>query len=90
MTTTKRRRPRETVTTFPIATRSFKVKADDFAAKPSTSGAFADFWNGLPRILAAESLRKVVAAIHAARRKGKPVVVAFGVQYLVRASSVAH
>ena len=31
-------RRRETVTTYPIATRSFKVKTEDFAAKPATSG----------------------------------------------------
>ncbi len=82
MTTTKRPRRRETVTTYPIATRSFKVKSGDFAAPPATSGSFADFWNGLPKILAADSLRKVAAAIHAAKRKGKPVVVAFGAHVL--------
>lgn len=82
MTTTKRPRRRETVTTYPIATRSFKVKTGDFAAPPATSGSFADFWNGLPKILAAESLRKVAAAIHTAKRKGKPVVVAFGAHVL--------
>ena len=37
----------------------FKVKTGDFAARPDTSGSFADFWNGLPKILAAESLRQV-------------------------------
>ena len=82
MTMPKRPRPRETVTTYPIATRSFKVKTADFAAPPSTSGSFADFRNGLPKILASESLRKVVAAIHAAKRTGRPVVVAFGAHVL--------
>ncbi|MBK9375418.1 MAG: hypothetical protein IPN03_17280 [Holophagales bacterium] len=70
------------MTTYPIATRSFKVKTADFAAPPSTSGSFEDFWNGLPKILAAESLRKVAAAIHAAKGKGKPVVLAFGAHVL--------
>ncbi len=82
MTMSKRPRRRETVTTYPIATRSFKVKTGDFAAKPATSGSFADFWTGLPKILAAESLRKVAAAIHDAKRKGKPVVLAFGAHVL--------
>ena len=61
---TRRRSSRERVTTYPIASRSFKVRVDDFAAKSATSGTFADFWNGLPRILAASSLRRVAAAIH--------------------------
>lgn len=78
----KRPGRREKVTTWPIATRSFKVSADDFAAPPAASGSFAGFWNGLPKILAAESLKKVAAAIHAARRRGKPVVVAFGAHVL--------
>ena len=48
-----RARRGETVTTYPIATRRFKVRTEDFAAPPATSGSFADFWNGLPRILVA-------------------------------------
>lgn len=73
-----RRRPR----TFPIATRRFKVKVDDFAAPPSREDFFTAFWRGLPRILAAESLRGVVRAIAAAREKGKPVVFGFGAHVL--------
>jgi len=73
---------RRKVTTYPIATRAFKVSVDDFAARPSTDGTFASFWNSLPRILAAESLRRVSAAILEARRRGRPVVLAFGAHVL--------
>ena len=79
---TAARRPRRTVTTYPIASRRFKVKVEDFASPPSESGSFAAFWDSLPRLLAAESLRKVVSAIQEARRKRKPVVLAFGAHVL--------
>ena len=70
--------PRRDVTTYPIATRTFKVKAADFGSPASESGEFRAFWEGLPRILAAASLKKVVRAIQSARRKGRPVIFAFG------------
>jgi hypothetical protein len=73
---------RKKVTTYPIATRSFKVKVEDFASAPSERDSFVDFWNGLPSILAADSLRRVVTAIAEARRRKKPVVLAFGAHVL--------
>ncbi|HEX7580475.1 MAG TPA: hypothetical protein VF580_10780, partial [Thermoanaerobaculia bacterium] len=73
---------RKKVTTYPIATRSFKVKVEDFASVPSDRDSFVDFWNGLPSILAADSLRRVVTAIAEARRRKKPVVLAFGAHVL--------
>ncbi len=82
MTSPPTRRRRSKVTTYPIATRRFKVKVEDFATRPPLDGSFASFWRSLPRILAADSLRKVVAAVHAARRKGRPVALAFGAHVL--------
>jgi hypothetical protein len=73
---------RKKVTTYPIATRSFKVKVEDFASVTSDRDSFVDFWNGLPSILAADSLRRVVTAIAEARRRKKPVVLAFGAHVL--------
>lgn len=73
---------RKKVTTYPIATRSFKVKVEDFASVPSEGDSFVDFWNSLPSILAAGSLRGVVTAIAQARRRKKPVVLAFGAHVL--------
>ncbi len=73
---------RKKVTTYPIATRSFKVKVEDFASVPSERDSFVDFWNSLPSILAAGSLRRIVTAIAEARRRKKPVVLAFGAHVL--------
>ncbi len=77
-----KRRPRTRVTTYPIATRKFKVRVEDFAEPPSSEDSFKRFWDGLPRILAADSIKRVAAAVHRARRLGKPVVVAFGAHVL--------
>lgn len=68
--------------TFPIATRTFKVSTEDFAARPAEADSFRAFWNGLPRILAADSLRAVVAAVASARARRRPVVFAFGAHVL--------
>jgi hypothetical protein len=73
---------RKKVTTYPIATRTFKVKVEDFGQPPSERDSFSAFWNGLPKILAAASLRRVVTAIARARRKKRPVVLAFGAHVL--------
>ncbi len=73
---------RAQVTTYPIATRRFKVNIEDFAKQPSAADSFRQFWQGLPRILAAESLRHVVRAIARAKRLKRPVVFAFGAHVL--------
>lgn len=69
-------------TTYPIATRQFKVRAEAFGVKPALTDSFIRFWDGLPRLLAAESLKQVVGAIAQARDKGRPVVFAFGAHVL--------
>ena len=77
-----RSRPRRVPTTYPIATRRFKVSVDAFAVPPSSEDSFTRFWEGLPRLLAAESLKAVVAAIASAKERGRPVVLAFGAHVL--------
>ena len=72
------RAPRRRPTTWPIATRRFKVHAGDLGRAPRDSDSFTEFWDGLPHLLAADSLRGVVRAIAEARRKRKPVVFGFG------------
>lgn len=63
---------------YPITRRSSKVKLA-FLGKPVKSNAsFADFWNSLPEILAAEDLKAVAADILKARRRKKPVIVMMG------------
>jgi hypothetical protein len=69
---------RRRATTVPIATRRFKVHVRDLGRPPERGDSFTAFWDGLPRLLAADSLRAVVRAIAAARRNGKPVVFGFG------------
>jgi hypothetical protein len=77
-----RRRPRTTPKTYPIATRRFKVSVDAFGVRPTGSDSFVRFWDGLPRLLAAESLKEVVGAITLAKERGRPVVLAFGAHVL--------
>jgi hypothetical protein len=73
---------RRAPTTYPIASRTFKVRVDEFGVKPADSDSFERFWDGLPRLLAANSLKEVVGAIDRAKGKGKPVVLAFGAHVL--------
>ena len=70
------------MTTYPIATRSFKVGVGDFGAPPAEDDSFTRFFQGLPRQLAGVSLREVVRAVHAAKARRKPVVFAFGAHVL--------
>ena len=72
------RAPRRRPSTFPIATRRFKVHVENLGRAPREADSFTAFWDSLPRLLAADSLRGVVRAVAAARRKRKPVVLAFG------------
>lgn len=76
------KKPRTKPTTYPIATRRFKVSTSQFASRPSEDDSFRRFWDGLPKMLAAESLKAVVASIRSARDAGKPVVFAFGAHVL--------
>ncbi len=78
---TSSRFPRSEVTTYPIATRSFKVTAEDFA-RPVESGTFEAFWSSLPKMLAGSSIRSVVRAIQRARASKRPVIFAFGAHVL--------
>jgi hypothetical protein len=60
------------------AQREHKVSAAALARCTPAGASFHDWFEGLPRFLAVEELRLVVAAIVAARRAGRPVVLAFG------------
>jgi hypothetical protein len=64
--------------TYPLASRPSKVTVADFA-KPVAEGAtVAELLNSLPRILAADHLRAVAAAIRSARERGLPVIAGMG------------
>lgn len=65
--------------TYSIKTRDNKVNIrDHFAGRPAAGMSFADFYQSLPCLLGAESLRNVVEAVVAARKADRPVVLAIG------------
>jgi hypothetical protein len=68
----------EKVRTYPLATRRSKVTVRDFARPVGHGVSLAQFLASLPRILAADDLRAVVAAIMRARRQRKPVLWGLG------------
>lgn len=66
------------VHTYPLKSRPSKVSVADFA-KPLAPGASLHQWlASLPRILAAESFRGIVAALESARQKRKPMIWGLG------------
>jgi len=69
----------EKISTYSLTSRDNKVNVDEhFAASPKADCSFAEFWDSLPDLLGAKSLRGVVKAIVNAKRKGRPVVLAMG------------
>lgn len=58
--------------------RAHKVSAAALGQTPPAGASFATWFESLPGFLGAQELRQTVAAIVAARRAGRPVVVAFG------------
>lgn len=64
--------------TYPLASRPSKVHVGDFA-KPHRQGAsFSEFFDSLPRILAAEDLRAVARAIIEARARSSAILWGMG------------
>jgi deoxyhypusine synthase len=66
------------VTTYPLASRSNKVRVDEFGRPVHASSSLGDFLDGLPDVLAVKVLRELAAAIVQARAEDHPVVVAAG------------
>lgn len=66
------------IKTYPLGERPSKVTAAALARVWQRGGAFRDFLASLPDILGAHDLKAVAAAIVAARRAGKPVIVGVG------------
>lgn len=58
--------------------REHKVVIKALGRTPPAGCSFRDWLASLPRFLGAEELRKTIAAIVAARRAGRPVVLGFG------------
>jgi hypothetical protein len=66
------------VETYPLRSRPSKVSVEEFARALRPGTTMGRWVRSLPRILAAESFRAVVAAIERARQKGKPVIWGLG------------
>ncbi|MFQ6094315.1 MAG: hypothetical protein ACE5OR_16845 [bacterium] len=66
------------VKTYPIWDRKSKVRIEDFAQVCEAEASVAEWISSLPRILAANDLRRVIEAIVQAKRKGKPVILMMG------------
>lgn len=66
------------LSTIPIRDRGGKVRVEHFARPYEKGAGIAGWFDILPRILAADSIRAVVDAIHSARAKGKPVLWGMG------------
>jgi hypothetical protein len=57
------------VRTYPLASRKSKVNVRDFAKPAGSNASLAKFLDSLPKLLAAEDLRKLLTAIHRARKQ---------------------
>lgn len=67
------------VSTYPIATRKNKMNVqDDFAAAVKQGMTVSELLAAMPNQLGSQSLNRVIDAVVAARKKGKPVVMAMG------------
>ena len=65
------------VRTYPLSSRKSKVTVRDFA-KPLPSGAVQRYMDALPKILAAQDFRALVAAINAARSRKRATLWGIG------------
>lgn len=61
-----------------LAQRTSKVSKDAMARPPRAGGSFADFWSGLPDILAAADIRALARELAAMHRAGKMIAVGIG------------
>jgi len=66
------------VKTYPLRSRPSKVSVSDFARVPPAGASVRAWTNSLPRILAGESFRAVVAALERARARRKPIIWGLG------------
>ena len=66
------------VRTYPLKSRKSTVALEDFGRLHEKGDSLATFLEGLPRILAAKTLRHLVADILRARERGKPILWGLG------------
>lgn len=66
------------VKTYPLASRTSKVKLDDFARPLGDEASLLEFLEGLPNVLAVQTLRKIVERMKRARESEKPIIWGIG------------
>jgi hypothetical protein len=66
------------VHTYPLASRKSKVSTREFAKPTGRNPSLMKFLDSLPHILAAEELRALLAALHAARKQGAAILWGLG------------
>ena len=66
------------VRTYPLASRASKARIDDFARPVDRDVTFRDWFDSLPAILGAADLRRVVAAMQAARARDAGIIWGIG------------
>jgi len=66
------------IATYPLASRKSKVSVADFARPPAANRSPARWLDTLPKILAAQDLRALLAAIHAAKRARRALLWGLG------------
>jgi hypothetical protein len=66
------------VRTYPLASRKSKVSVREFAKPAAANISLTKLLDSLPHILAAESLRQLLSAVHAARKQRKAILWGMG------------
>jgi hypothetical protein len=68
----------EKVETYSLKSRPSKVSVADFASPISKTDTLSQFLEGLPNILAVQTLRNIAAQVRRARELGKPIIWGMG------------
>src|SRR5437879_10539943 len=66
------------VHTYPLASRKSKLSIRDFRKPPAAKASLTKVLDSLPNILAAEDLRRLLSAIHMARKQRKAILWGIG------------
>lgn len=72
----------KSVRTYPLSSRKSQVTVEQFSRSHVRGATFKTFLDTLPRILGAESLRRLAAEILRARERGRPIVWGLGAHVL--------
>jgi hypothetical protein len=64
--------------TYPLKSRKSKIGLGELAKAPAPGGSFRDFWNGLPRVLAAQELRDLVGRMRKASENARAILWGLG------------